>query len=259
MPAIVIFLIALVVIAAAVFAAANLRTVARIKRERSQVRQMEKEENVFISRRALKALHHNLAEDETQILWADRRHWLTAWDILALGAAAALLLIFSVVGAVWTPRFTLTSINGAKQHYTIHYLWVPPLFLAFAAIGVGWTRWLGWSAEYRLLNNRRLMLVHQPWAWAFWLWNSEKNDPLPLEAVTAVETKSTYWGRLFGYGSVIVKSLLQDTEDEEFHEITYTRRYKEFKEVLDEAVKEARSHIVAVAGSIVPVDDAAAR
>jgi hypothetical protein len=251
MEAILFLLLILAVVVVGLFALRNLRTIRKMRFTRSEIKALDKEDNVLISPRSLQRLHHELADDENQVLWADRRHWFTAWRVIAFGAAAALFGGLTLILAIWPIGFTIN-----QQRWTVGYQWTLPLVLCLASSAAAWTGWLRWSAEYRILTNKRLLLITQPWEWAVWLWKIEEIDPLPIEAVLTVEVSRTYWGNLYGYGSLKVKSLLQDSEDIEFHEITYTRRSREFKDAIDRAVSENKVKLVAVGSTIMPVQEA---
>jgi len=255
--AIVLLLVLAVLLVAVFFAAVHLRRIRGINRERRAVRDLRQQRNILINRLAARKLHHVLSDDETELLWVDRRHWASAGQVIGWAAIAILMVSLTFYLAASPVKLHIPAYGkNPERHLDLWYLWVVPFAALLAAAGKAWTEWLVWSAEYRVLTDKRLVLVTQPYAAAFWLWNIEKADPLPLEAVTTVETKDTYWGRIFGYGSIVVKSLLQESEDEEFHEITFTRRHKQLREEIDVAAKEGRVKLVAIGGtSIVPVEE----
>lgn len=258
MAKVIILLLVLAVAGVAVFfAALHLRRIREINRERRAVRELQQQRNILINRLAARKLHHVLNDDETELLWLDRRHWVTAGQVMGWAAVAVLMVFLTVYLAASPLKLHIPAYGkNPERHLDLWYLWVVPFALCLASAGKAWTEWLMWSAEYRMLTNKRLVLVTQPYAVAFWLWNTEETNPLPLSAVTTVETKSTYWGRMLGYGSVVVKTLIPESEVDDFLEITYTRRYRQMKEEIDMAVKEAGIRLVAVGGtSIVPVEE----
>ncbi len=68
--------------------------------------------------------------------------------------------------------------------------------------GLGWVVWsiIDWSNDYYIVTNQRVVWIEQ----VVWLYRSQVEAP--LDAVRGVNLKTSFGGRLLGYGDVIVST-----------------------------------------------------
>ena len=100
-------------------------------------------------------------------------------------AALAIILVVSaadISNTIWT--------TGA----------VCSLGLAFIAILWGLWNWIDWGNDYYIVTDQRVVWVEKV------IWLYESRDEAPLTTILAVNTTSSFLGRLMHYGSVIVKT-----------------------------------------------------
>ena len=100
-------------------------------------------------------------------------------------AASAIILVVSaadISNTIWT--------TGA----------VCSLGLAFIAILWGLWNWIDWGNDYYIVTDQRVVWVEKV------IWLYESRDEAPLTTILAVNTTSSFLGRLMHYGSVIVKT-----------------------------------------------------
>jgi len=222
------------------------RTVRRILAKRRQSKPLRHIENLNVSHRTLRGLTHNFTDGEDHVYWADRQHPITVWLSTVFCWLIAILLL--ICAAVMTKylnsfSFTIPASQNSKERVVhlrfLSFLWILPTVFGIVSLAAWANLLLVWQAKIRLITNKSLCLENQPWPWAFWLWSSEKHDPQPLEHIISVEHLSTFFGRVFHYGTVVVKTYLQESEDEEFHEIRFVRHHEEFAQVLDGLRAEA--------------------
>ncbi len=100
-------------------------------------------------------------------------------------AASAIILVVSaadISNTIWT--------TGA----------VCSLGLAFIAILWGLWNWIDWGNDYYIVTDQRVVWVEKV------IWLYESRDEAPLTTILAVNTTSSFLGRLMHYGSVIIKT-----------------------------------------------------
>ncbi|NPV86799.1 MAG: cyclic nucleotide-binding domain-containing protein [Anaerolineae bacterium] len=78
------------------------------------------------------------------------------------------------------------------------------LFVLFVILLVmaGWALWnyVDWSNDYAVITNRRVAYQQKV------LLLYESRQEAPLEAILSIAVKTSYWGRVFYYGDVIVRT-----------------------------------------------------
>lgn len=228
-----------------------LKTSSEIIERRQQKKPLLSVENSHISAASLNNLTHAFDDDETKVWWADRRDyvvWVPFAAVMALVAVVLFVLSAYMAARLGTVSYTTHGYNNTPVrhiHLTfIGYLWVLPLLAALVSTFFLWNTYIRWRARVMSLNNKVIRVDFQPWAWAFWLWNDELHDPQPLHRIERVVTEGTILGRVFGYGTVVVATLLQESEPgrttKETHIIRYVRNYEKVASKIRELVKEAK-------------------
>lgn len=227
-----------------------IRPVNKIIAKRNQSKPLEKVENCRISPHALRSLTHRFIEGEDTVYWADRRHPIVFWQT---GGAAILLGGVLLVVGIWALAHPLgyhyhSYANGHRvvRYVSFWWLWILCLPMAAASGLWAWFQWLDWRAVYRVITNQHLIVVYQPWAWAFWLWQNESYDPQPLTSILAVAPHAVVGGRILDYGSVLVKTPSMESEDKSL-EIHYAPDFEQFAERLEKLRVEAKEGLLASA------------
>jgi len=87
---------------------------------------------------------------------------------------------------------------------TITTLETVPIILGFLILlfSILWTAWeiLDWRNDYFILTNQRVVWIEQM------VFQAAARMEAPLAAVQSVDVKTTYFGRLLGYGHVLVRT-----------------------------------------------------
>ncbi len=116
-----------------------------------------------------------------------RRHsiflWLKLIPPLLLGAVTIVPLLALYAARAQNPVFLILAI----------------LFLLVLAVWVGLI-WLDWANDFSIITNRRV-LFHER---VILLYDSRRE--VPLEAVLSDDVTTSFLGRMFGFGTVIVKT-----------------------------------------------------
>jgi hypothetical protein len=239
----------LIVLALVVWTA-YIRSAYKILAKRRQAKPLNEVQNCRISAPALKSLTHRFIEGEDTVYWADRQHPVVFWQ--SGGAAMVLAAVLLVIG-VWAALNPIgyhyhTYVDGRHvRHYvSLWWLWILCLPMAVISGIWAWIQWLDWRAIYRVITNQHLIIVYQPWAWAFWLWQNESYDPQPLTSILAVAPHAVVGGRILDYGSVLVKTPSMESEDKSL-EIHYAPDFEQFAERLEQLrVKAKEGDLAAV-------------
>lgn len=224
-----------------VLLAVLVRSAKAITVERGKMKQLKRVENVRISTQDLMSLTHNFADEEDKVLWADRQHimfLLPAVIISGLAVLGFLILAIVMAAKLGAITFTVPAVgkHPPKQVKTsiTEYLWVAPVVVAGLLALLPLNQWLYWRAVIRHVTNLNFTIDTQPWRWAFWLWGIEKPDRISLYRIEAVVPDSTFLGRVFGYGTITLKTLMQQEDDYEFKEISFVRDFEKVAGVIDE-------------------------
>ncbi|HNT53670.1 MAG TPA: cyclic nucleotide-binding domain-containing protein, partial [Anaerolineaceae bacterium] len=116
-----------------------------------------------------------------------RRHpvflWLKLIPPLLIGAVSSVPLLALYFGQAQNPIFLILAL----------------VFLLAIAIWVGLV-WLDWSNDFSIITNRRV-LFHER---VILLYDSRRE--VPLEAVLSDDVTTTFLGRIFGFGTVVIKT-----------------------------------------------------
>jgi len=227
--------------------AVYIRPVYKILAKRRQSKPLQTIENSRVSIHALSTLTHRFIDGEDTVYWADRRHqivfWQTGGAAFLLGAVALVLGIGLMLHPLGYHYHTYTGNHRVAHHVSLWWLWIPCLVLTAICGFWVWVMWLDWRAVYRVITNQHLIIIYQPWAWAFWLWQNESYDPQPLTTILAVAPHADVGGRILGYGSVLVKTPSMEAEDKGL-EIHYAPDFEEFAERLEQLRVEVKEGVL---------------
>lgn len=130
-----------------------------------------------------------IGEDEV-IYFLARKHeamliFSLAGPFAAFGAALALLALVSSAGVATSWWTTGAACSG---------------LLALGALLWGAWNFIDWGNDYYIVTNQRAVWVEKV------IWLYESRDEAPLNTILAVNTRSTFLGRLLGYGTVVVRT-----------------------------------------------------
>jgi hypothetical protein len=130
-----------------------------------------------------------LGKDEIIVFIARKHEMIFVFSLVGpiIFFLAALGIIFTVSaadvsGTIWT--------TGAACS----------IVLALAAILWGIWNWIDWGNDYYIVTDQRVVWVEKV------IWLYESRDEAPLTTILAINTTRTFFGRIFHYGSVIVKT-----------------------------------------------------
>lgn len=117
-----------------------------------------------------------------------RRHWI----FLAL----RLLPVFLVGALTVGGSAYLTVVVAAEATYPL------VLLTLFALLSGGWLIWtiVDWTNDYAIVTNRRILFLEK----ILLLYDSRQE--VPLDAALADDLKTSYIGRILGYGSVLIRT-----------------------------------------------------
>jgi len=67
-------------------------------------------------------------------------------------------------------------------------------------VGIGWSvwGWIDWKNDYYIVTNQRVVWIEKV------IWLYESRVEAPLNTITAVNVRTTFWGRLLGFGDILV-------------------------------------------------------
>ncbi|MBE9475226.1 MAG: cyclic nucleotide-binding domain-containing protein [Chloroflexi bacterium] len=100
---------------------------------------------------------------------------------------------------------------------------------AFFAVLWGIWNWIDWGNDYYIVTDQRVVWVEKV------IWLYESRDEAPLTTILAVNTTTTLLGRLFHYGSVIVKTF---TGEITFRNLRDPQRMVEFIDEYRERIQK---------------------
>lgn len=148
-----------------------------------------------------------LARDpESQWLVRTRKFsWVGEDEIIAFVARKhEAIFVFSLAGPVIFFLGALAIIFAVSTSDISTTLWttgaVCSMSLALLAVIWGVWNWIDWSNDYYIITDQRVVWVEKV------VWLYESRDEAPLTTILAVNTTTTFFGRLFHYGSVIVRT-----------------------------------------------------
>jgi hypothetical protein len=114
------------------------------------------------------------------------------------------LFVFSLIGPTIFFFAALAIIFAVSFSDVSETIWtsgaICSLSLAFLSVLWGLWNWIDWGNDYYIVTNQRVVWVEKV------IWLYESRDEAPLTTILAVNTTTTFLGRLLGYGSVIVKT-----------------------------------------------------
>jgi membrane protein YdbS with pleckstrin-like domain len=129
----------------------------------------------------------NLLVQGERVIVNKRPHWKvlilpTVFFILIIGAGAAL--------AAW--------LNSGNWEYKSTALWVIVVVAVIALIVLVLVPFIRWRTEHFVITNHHVFFRSGLL--------SRREHQIPLGQIANMETEVTFWGRLMGYGSLIVES-----------------------------------------------------
>ena len=129
----------------------------------------------------------NLLVQGERVIVNKRPHWKvlilpTVFFILIIGAGAAL--------AAW--------LNSGNGEYKATALWVIVVVAVIALIVLVLVPFIRWRTEHFVITNHHVFFRSGLL--------SRREHQIPLGQIANMETEVTFWGRLMGYGSLIVES-----------------------------------------------------
>lgn len=142
------------------------------------------------------------------------------------------LFLFSLIGPLifFLAAFAIIfAVSAADVSTTIWTTSAVCAFgLAFIAVLWGVWNWIDWGNDYYIVTDQRVVWVEKV------IWLYESRDEAPLTTILAVNTASTFFGRLFHYGSVIIKTF---TGEITFRNLRDPQRMVEFIDEYRERVQ----------------------
>jgi hypothetical protein len=114
------------------------------------------------------------------------------------------IFVFSLIGPIIFFLAALAIIFAVSTTDVSATIWTTgaacSMGLAIFAVLWGIWNWIDWGNDYYIVTDQRVVWVEKV------IWLYESRDEAPLTTILAVNTTSTFFGRLFHYGSVIVKT-----------------------------------------------------
>lgn len=114
------------------------------------------------------------------------------------------IFLFSLIGPVILFLASLVVIFTVSFMDVSSTIWtsgaVCSLSLAFIAVLWGIWNWIDWGNDYYIVTDQRVVWVEKV------IWLYESRDEAPLSTILAVNTSTRFFGRLIGYGSVVVRT-----------------------------------------------------
>lgn len=143
--------------------------------------------------------------ESQRLVRAGKFSWVADDELIAYVARKhEVIFIFSLIGPIIISLAALTILFAVSTANTSDTIWttgaVCSLGLAFGAILWGIWKWIDWGNDYYITTNQRVVWVEKV------IWLYESRDEAPLTTILAVNTTRTAIGRIFHYGSVIIKT-----------------------------------------------------
>ena len=168
--------------------------------------------------------------ESQRLVRAGKFSWVADDELIAYVARKhEVIFIFSLIGPILISLVSLTILFAISTASISDALWttgaVCSLALAFAAILWGIWKYLDWENDYYITTNQRVVWVEKV------IWLYESRDEAPLTTILAVNTTRTAIGRIFHYGSVIIKTftgeiIFRNLKDPEVM-VRYINEYRE--------------------------------
>jgi uncharacterized membrane protein YdbT with pleckstrin-like domain len=136
----------------------------------------------------LETLHFDWLNDDEVVYQVRRRH---------VAYLAIMLLIPSALTFIGVSVAGFAFLNWSSSLVRDISLFVAAIGLG---IGLGWTiwNWIDWGNDYYVVTNQRVVWIEE----VIWLYDSRIEAP--LNTILSVNVRTTFIGRLLGYGDVIV-------------------------------------------------------
>lgn len=143
--------------------------------------------------------------ESRRLVKSGRFTWVAEDEFIAYVARKhEIIFLFSLIGPVIISLAALTIIFGVSALDTSATIWttgaICSIGLALGGILWGVWNWIDWGNDYYITTNQRVVWVEKV------IWLYESRDEAPLSTILAVNTTSTFIGRRFHYGNVIVKT-----------------------------------------------------
>jgi hypothetical protein len=140
------------------------------------------------SRRIAENRHFNWLDDDEVIYQVRRRHPVILLLRLVWPGSVVLLGLFvaALAGVFWSTEIVRNIV-----------LFVAAIILG---VGFGWTiwNWLDWGNDYYVVTNQRVVWIEIVIALY------ESLNEAPMNAILSINTRTSFLGRTFGFGDVIV-------------------------------------------------------
>ena len=143
---------------------------------------------------------------ESQWLVRTRKfEWVGEEELIAYVARKhEVIFAFSLIGPIIFFLAALAIISAVSSIDVSTTIWttgaVCSMGLAIFAVLWGIWNWIDWGNDYYIVTDQRVVWVEKV------IWLYESRDEAPLTTILSVNTTTTFLGRLFHYGSVIVKT-----------------------------------------------------
>jgi uncharacterized membrane protein YdbT with pleckstrin-like domain len=143
---------------------------------------------------------------ESQWLVRKRKFkWIGEDELVAFVARKhEVIFVFSLIGPLIFFLAALAIIFAVSFTDVSSTIWtsgaICSLGLAFLAVLWGLWNWIDWGNDYYIVTDQRVVWVEKV------IWLYESRDEAPLTTILAVNTATTFLGRLLDYGSVIIKT-----------------------------------------------------
>lgn len=143
--------------------------------------------------------------ESQQLVRTGKFSWVGDDEIITYVARKhEIIFIFSLIGPLIIGIAALAIIFGVSTASTSDTIWTTgaacSIVLALGAILWGLWNWIDWGNDYYITTNQRVVWVEKV------IWLYESRDEAPLNTILAVNTTSTFFGRLFHYGNVIIRT-----------------------------------------------------
>ena len=144
-------------------------------------------------------------QESRRLVRSGRFSWVGEDELIAYVARKhEVIFLFSLIGPFIISLAAITLIFAVSAADTSDTIWttgaVCSIMLALGAILWGIWNWIDWGNDYYITTNQRVVWVEKV------IWLYESRDEAPLTTILAVNTTSTLLGRVFHYGSVIIKT-----------------------------------------------------
>jgi hypothetical protein len=147
-------------------------------------------DHIIASRRFIRTHRFNWLHEDEVVYQVRRKHVV----LLVLALIIPGLILLLGLGAALFGISLLGS--GAIGTATLG------LGIALLVVGFAWGAWnaLDWSNDYYIVTNQRVVWIEEV------IGLYESRYEAPLEAVRGTNVKTTFWGRVFDYGDVLVST-----------------------------------------------------